>query len=61
MGIRVIAPHTPNFGIGWKGVISSRPLPINQETKWTPEPVWNMWRGEKSLSLQGTESQSPKS
>jgi len=34
------------------GVVSFRawPVPIEQQTDWGPEPIWTIWKREKSLS-----------
>jgi hypothetical protein len=31
------------------------PVPTGQEAVWAPEPVWTLWREEKSLALSGIE------
>jgi hypothetical protein len=32
------------------------PLPIGQEAGWAPEPVWTMWRKEKSCPYRDSKS-----
>jgi hypothetical protein len=29
------------------------PVPVGKETEWAPEPVWTLWKREKSLDLAG--------
>jgi hypothetical protein len=31
-------------------------LPIGEEVRWASEPVWTMWRKEKSLALVGNQT-----
>jgi len=50
-------PRILNFGIdarGWSASRSARLtfVPIGQEARWAPEPVWMRWRGEKIPSPQ---------
>jgi hypothetical protein len=30
--------------------VALSPVPIGQEAGWAPDPVWTMWRGEKSFT-----------
>jgi hypothetical protein len=34
-----------------RGKSPGAPVPVGQDARWTPEPVWTLWRKDKSLPV----------